>query len=121
MDADPRLYISHIELEPRFHHLVMSEPGIGEPLPCAQAQAVKSQALNSLSDLRVLSCERSPLDRRDVLRDVERVGSEVAMGADPSSAPLCPERVGSVLQGGDPVPITDRIEPVHIEWPPGEV
>ena len=113
--------IGHVVFEPGADDLVVAEPRVGEPLPCAEAGPVERHPLDLGRELGIVGRDRAALDRRDVLGHVERVRGDVAKGPDRSPAPPRPDRVRRVLDHEQPVAIPERVPAIHLERSPGKI
>jgi hypothetical protein len=121
VQTDRRLDIGHVVLVAGLDHLVMTKAHVREPLPRADTETVERQPLDPRSDLDILGYQRPALDRRDVLRDIERKRRHVSERANPPASPLRPDRMRSILDNQQPVAVPQRVQAVHLDRPPSKM
>src|SRR5690348_4694488 len=114
MDAERGLDVGHVELEAGLADVIVLEAGVREPLPRTKAQSMERQLLDAVGYNFVVGREGTALDGRDVLGHVERVGGEVAVGADQAIPPPGADRVCGVLDDKQTVTIAKRVEGIHV-------
>ena len=107
MQPDSRLDVGHVELEPGLDDLIVPEALVGESLPGAEAEPVQREPLHLRCDPRVVCHERAALDRGHILGDIERERHQIVHPSDSGAPPFGPERVRSVLDDPQPVPVAE--------------
>src|SRR5690348_6235738 len=71
--------------------------------------------------MELIDGESTAFDRRNVLRNIERVGSQIPERPYALAAPLGTDGVRSVLDHRNASSVAETVEPVHVYWASGEM